>query len=248
MSRTGPLGDDKSALEIIDHMGSDYSVVRAARVSYAKDGQRRKEESDAKLIQYMADHGHGTPFEHTAITFHVSCPLFVRGQWHRHRIGWSYNEISRRYTSDNMEFYFPGVHKWRMQDDKNKQSSSNKLVDVNYGRAQDFTYDSIDKCYNMLRWYNEMVEAGVGREQARMILPQNLYTRFYATCNLRSAAHFINLRADEHAQWEIRQYAESMLEQLRKLYPISIAALCDPKPEPEPEKPWYKKAAKWVWG
>jgi thymidylate synthase (FAD) len=242
------LNDGKSDLSIIDSMGKDMSVVRAARVSYAGDDQEWRGEKDEKLIRYMANHGHGTPFEHTSITFHVACPLFVRGQWHRHRIGWSYNEISRRYTSDDIDFYFPSTNDWRIQDTKNKQSSEYELARYDHDAADELTFDAINLVWKQnYAFYLKALNAGVGREQARMFLTQNTYTRFYATCNLRSAAHFINLRADPHAQWEIRQYAQSMYDQLKELYPVSIKALCDLEPEPQP-KPWYIRLVRKLWG
>ncbi len=237
---TDVLGDGISDISIESRMGTDLSVVRAARVSYQKDQGHEWQEKDAKLIKFMADHGHGTPFEHTAITFHVACPLFVVRQWHRHRIGWSYNEVSRRYTSEDIEFYFPTAFGWRMQDSKNKQASVQELWTIDIEKALDLSNLAIRWTYGLKDFYDLLLDHGIGREQARMFLPQNLYTRFYATCNLRSAAHFINLRADEHAQQEIRCYAESMREQLRELFPVSIAALCDPPP-PEPEGGYWTK-------
>lgn len=223
-SVTDVLGDGISDISIVDHMGNDHSVVRAARVSYAGDKEEWRGEPDKKLIRYMAEHDHGTPFEHTAITFHVACPLFVRGQWHRHRIGWSYNEISRRYTSEDLDFYIPSVDEWRMQDKLwNKQSSSGYFPSE---RGRDFCLKARHAVSEHVKLYEQLLKEGVAREQARMLLPQNMYTRFYATCNLRSAAHFIGLRADEHAQEEIRKYADSMYTQLHELYPISMEALC----------------------
>jgi thymidylate synthase (FAD) len=169
----------------------------------------------------MADHEHGTPFEHTAITLHVACPLFVRGQWHRHRIGWSYNEISRRYTADDIKFHFPT--EWREQNKSgNKQGSKTGLTDHDQYHINAIYESLIDTAMAV---YEGMILDGVANEQARMVLPQSMYTRFYATCNLRSAAHFIELRDDEHAQPEIRAYAKSMREQLRELFPVSINAL-----------------------
>lgn len=229
------LGDGHSNIVIEDSMGNDMSVVRAARVSYAKDKGREWVDTDAKLIKYMADHQHGTPFEHTAITFHVSCPLFVRSQWHRHRIGWSFNEVSRRYTAEEIHFHVP--NEWRMQNKSgNKQGSSDGFP---LERQRKFH----EKYNRVLREAHELYEvlilSGVANEQARMVLPQSTYTRFYATCNLRSAAHFMQLRDDEHAQPEIRVYAKAMREQLRELYPVSVAALMGE--HVEKKIPWYNK-------
>lgn len=212
------LNDGISDISIVDFMGSDDSVVRAARVSYQGDGKTGGDpEKDAKLIKYMADHSHGTPFEHTAVTFHVACPIFVVRQWHRHRIGWSYNETSRRYTSDDVQIYTPD--EWHKQDTKNKQGSServsNPYLTAEYRKAVWQAYES----------YERLLKAGVAREEARMVLPQSTYTRFYATANLRSIAHFIGLRSDEHAQRHIRSYSNGMYELVKELFPISIGAL-----------------------
>src|SRR5947207_13987473 len=116
-----PLGDGISCLELIDSMGSDQSIVRAARVSYQRDHVEPNEEKDSKLIRFMMTHNHGTPFEHTSVTFHVALPIFIARQWIRHRIGVSFNEVSRRYTSDDIQFFYP--REWRLQDKKNKQGS-----------------------------------------------------------------------------------------------------------------------------
>jgi thymidylate synthase (FAD) len=202
-------------------MGNDFSVVRAARVSYAKDQGVEWKDSDAGLIKFMANHGHGTPFEHTAVTFHVACPLFVRGQWHRHRIGWSYNEISRRYTSDEIHFHAP--NEWRMQNKSGNKQGSQAGFGWQEQSGIDNQYINFISAAEML--FIDLIDQGVANEQARMVLPQSMYTRFYATCNLRSAAHFMGLRDDTHAQPEIRAYAKEMREQLRVLYPVSIAAL-----------------------
>lgn len=237
---TDVLQDKVSDLHIVDHMGSDASVVRAARVSYAGDGGEWRGEKDAKLIRYMAEHGHGTPFEHTSITFHVACPLFVRGQWHRHRIGWSYNEVSRRYTKDDVKFHMPDT--WRRQNTSgNKQGSH--VSDDEFATMQKGFNDLYLK--NMLdaeKLFNCLTELGVANEQARMVLPQSMYTRFYATCNLRSAVHFIKLRDDDHAQPEIRAYAQEMKRQLYLIYPVSMDAFFPPPPivEPDPVTVWDK--------
>lgn len=214
-----PLGDGASVVELVDHMGNDASVVRAARVSFANDDQPFDAERDAKLIRYLADNRHGTPFEHTSVTFHVAAPIFVVRQWHRHRM-FSYNEVSRRYTSEEIRFYAPGDQEWRAQGKSNRQSSE--------GRAGDsveahFIYE--EQVRSAKKAYYDMLDCGVAREQARMVLPQSLYTRMYVTGNLRSFAHFHGLRADEHAQPEIRVYAEAMGEILGDFFPISWAAL-----------------------
>jgi thymidylate synthase (FAD) len=214
-----PLGDGISLVELVDHMGDDLSVVRAARVSTARDDRT---EGAEKLIRYMARHEHGTPFEHNAMTFRVKAPLFVIGQWHRHRVGWSYNQTSRRYTDENIEFYIPTV--WRKQAETNKQASAGEFADdKNYWFAEKLS----DICEDAESKYKFLLEQGVAREMARMILPQNLYASMYATCNLRSLAHFHKLRAAPEAQLEIRRYAEVMGEIAGVLFPMAWAALVE---------------------
>lgn len=216
------LKDGKSDIHVLDSMGSDGSVVRAARVSYAGDNRTGVDKSgDAKLINYLARNGHTSPFEHTYVTLHVKCPLFVRSQWHRHRM-WSYNEISRRYTSEDIEFYFPT--ELRYQDSKNRQGS--------YGTfegEEDYEWYMRDCVKSCLDLYNKMLDDGIAREQARMFLPQNLYTRFYASANLHSISKFLKERMDPHAQLEIRVYAEEMYRQVNELFPVSMSALLDGK-------------------
>lgn len=219
---TDVLKDGLSDIHIVDHMGSDESVVRAARVSYAGDERTGVDKAgDARLINYLARNGHTSPFEHTYVTFHVKCPLFVRSQWHRHRM-WSYNEISRRYTSEDIEFYYP--QELRLQDTKNKQSSHGTYI----GEEDYLWYmkDAVRACTTL---YDKMIDEGIAREQARMVLPQNLYTRFYASANLHSISKFLKERMDEHAQYEIRVYAEEMYRLVKELYPVSLAAMAEGK-------------------
>ncbi len=218
--KINPLGDGYSLVELVDYMGSDASVVRAARVSFAGDFTDRPFEEDEKLIRYLAEHNHGTPFEHTSATFHVSLPIFVVRQWHRHRIGVSYNEVSRRYTSEEIAVYKP--HEWRMQAEKNRQASEGVLTYA-YAEMADRVYvEAVDRALDA---YDRLISLGVAREQARMVLPQSLYTRMYFTGNLRSFAHFYALRADLHAQPEIRAYADALGEILSLLFPVSWSAL-----------------------
>lgn len=220
-AKLDPLGDGISVVELVDHMGTDASVVRAARVSFANENEAHDPERDAKLIRYLADNRHGTPFEHTSVTFHVAAPIFVVRQWHRHRM-FSYNEVSRRYTSEEIRFYAPGDQGWRAQAEKNRQASE--------GRAGDSVQAQLiyeEQVRYAKKAYHDMLDCGVAREQARMVLPQSLYTRMYVTGNLRSYAHFHGLRADEHAQPEIRVYAEAMGEILAEIFPVSWAALTE---------------------
>lgn len=210
--KLSPLKDNKSLVKLIDWCGSDKSVVNAARVSFDKDSDGAFDEKrDTKLIQYLADHRHGTPFEHNSMTFLVVCPVFVVRQWHRHRVGWSYNELSRRYTEENIEFYNPSPYDLRAQSETNRQASSGLIMqEQNEWTAQEMEKSIREHTSRALKLYEELLGKGLCREQARMVLPHNLYIKMYATCNLRSLDHFVGLRDHKDAQVEIRKYAEAM--------------------------------------
>jgi thymidylate synthase (FAD) len=199
-------------------MGNDAAITEAARVSYL--GESKGDEQDAKLIHYLMEHKHSSPFESVVFKFRIKCPLFVRSQWHRHRT-WSYNEVSRRYTSEDMEFYIPD--KWRIQDTKNKQSS---FLATASDEAQHSAWSKVVKHHAdiSLKLYNEMVDDGIAREMARMVLPQNLYTMFYGTVNLGNLFKFLKLRNDAHAQYEIRIYAEAIEKIIQPIVPVSYEA------------------------
>lgn len=204
-------------LELVGHSNNDDMMpARAARASFGKqDKTGENPEADKKLINYLAEHKHLTPFEYQHATFLVKCPLFIRSQIHRHRT-FSYNEISRRYTSENLEFWIPD--KFRKQAEKNKQASTDEDSLVGFERYEMAIHDS-------LAAYNELLEQGVCREQARAVLPQSLLTSFYMGGTLRNWAHFIELRRDEHAQYEVQVIANKIAERLRELWPESCNAL-----------------------
>lgn len=230
------LEDGMGSLELIDSMGSDNTIVSSARISYL--GESKGEEQDKKLIRYMVENGHTSPFEHVIFQFKIKCPLFVARQWQRHRT-WSFNEVSRRYTSENIEFYIPET--LRFQDTKNKQSSSGEITHLTEVPYQHYPHGTstnwkftleTDTPYSLpvsyyfathteqcLSFYNSMIDAGVSREQARMVLPQNMYTEFYGTVDLHNLMHFIRLREDPHAQKEIQVYAKAMKECIRTIVP-----------------------------
>ncbi len=216
------LGDGISFIRLINAMGSDVDVVNGARVSFGK----RKESLDEKdigLINYLVKHHHTSPFEHVTFTFHVKCPLFVTRQWHRHRT-WSYNEISRRYTSVGLEFYTPKAY--RRQAESNRQASTDGLLTYLSGASGPTIQKAIgEHTEKAVRFYNKLLDIGVAREQARMVLPQNLYTEMYATVNLHNLLHFIELRIHPGAQWEIQQYAKALLDLAGTIAPISIKAI-----------------------
>ncbi len=227
MSSVFLYDDNIGKVELVAHMGTDLTIVNSARVSFGKE-KDSLDEKDEKLISYLVQHRHTSTFEHNVITFRCKVPLFVRSQHHRHRT-WSYNEISRRYTEVNMEFYEP--EKFRTQHKSNRQASNDENInpDLNTGFeslvpvAPYFASQAVrDHHKRSLALYNQIIEKGICREQARGILPQNLYTEYYATCNLNNLLKFIDLRTHEGAQWEIRKLANAMLDISTELWPIAI--------------------------
>ena len=216
-------GDGIGAVELVDHMGSDLTIVNAARVSFGKH-KAVLDEKDEKLIDYLAKHKHTSTFEHNVATFRFVVPLFVRSQHHRHRT-WSYNEISRRYTDYNIQFYEP--ENFRTQHESNRQASNtdeliNPLIGASnlYG-GQHANY--MIHCHHLssMRLYEKLIKHGVCREQARGVLPQNIYTEYYGTSNLNNLFKFIHLRIHEGAQWEIQKVAEGILEIVTELWPVA---------------------------
>ena len=214
--------DNIGKVEYVEHMGDDLTVVNSARVSF---GAKKEEldDRDRKLIKYLIKHRHTSTLEHNAVTFRFCVPLYVRSQHHRHRT-WAYNEISRRYTDVDIRFYEPQA--FRTQHKSNRQASNaEELIDPVLDGWRDTASDCVGELHETcLQFFNKLIEAGVCREQARGVLPQNMYTEYYGTCSLLNALKFISLRSHEGAQWEIRKVAEAMLEILEDLYPITIAA------------------------
>jgi len=205
-------GDGIGKVELIDHMGTDLTIVNAARVSYGKH-KDVFDDSDRKLIRYLLVNKHTSPVEHCTVTFRFVVPLFVRSQHHRSRT-WAYNEVSRRYTSDDIQFYYPPC--WRTQSKNNKQMSDEDF------QSEELDWMVREHCEVSYAKYQRMIEAGVAREMARMILPQNLYTQYYGTVSLHNACHFLKLRLHPHAQWEIQRVAWAMKEIMRGLYPETM--------------------------
>ncbi len=199
---------DKGYIELQDFMGDDLSVVNAARVSFL--GESKGLEKDKKLLNYLLRNKHTSPFEMVAFKFRVKCPLFVARQWMRHRT-WNYNEVSRRYTSEELDFYMPDS--WRLQSTDNKQCSLGAAGDDIQHSLRANMQQHID---NALALYHQMLDAGVAREQARMVLPQNMYTTFIAKVDAHNLMHFMRLRMGEHAQYEIRVYAEAIYKHFFK--------------------------------
>ena len=184
-------GDNIGFVDLVDAVGSDLTVVNSARVSFGKH-KTRLTKKDKKLIKYLIEHRHTSTLEHCFVTFRVKVPLFVRSQHHRHRT-WSYNEISRRYTDFDIEFYEPAF--FRTQHESNRQASNEHiLVDPVLKNWQLEASDCVRMHHEQsLKFFNELIEAGVCREQARGVLPQNMYTEYYASANLNNILKFINL-------------------------------------------------------
>ncbi len=207
---------DKGFVELISVMGDDLTVVRSARVS---TGQGTKgPEKDRRLIEYLMRNRHETPFEHVVFTFHIKCPIFVARQWFRHRIA-SYNEKSGRYSEMEYEFYVPD--EVRVSHPKDKQMSVENGGNIDVKRFKKLINDVYDHSYSV---YRELLNMGVAREMARIVLPLALYTEFYWTVNMRSLMNFLSLRADSHAQWEMQRYALAVAEFFKTCCPWSYDA------------------------
>jgi len=219
-------GDDIGKVEYVQHMGDDVTIVNAARVSFGKH-KTEIDEKDKKLINYLVKHRHTSTMEHNSVTFRFVVPLYIRSQHHRHRT-WSYNEISRRYTDVDMRFYEP--ISFRTQHASNRQASNpdNKVDPVMYcfEDGGKLMASAMVRQHHMhsLKLYDELIEVGVCREQARGVLPQNLYTEYYGTTNLSNLMKFIDLRTHEGAQWEIQRVAEACLDIVTDLWPEAVGA------------------------
>ncbi len=205
--------------EYIDHMGSDDRIVDAARVSFHKEASNYSPEQNSKLLTYLATHGHFTPFTHPQITLRYTVPVFVARQEFKHIVGFTRNEVSRRYVSDSPEFFTPDV--WRSKPEGSvKQGSGDAHPESDAIKgAYAHVIDAVANCYEHL------INLGVAPEQARMILPQSMMTSYYVTGSLAAFARFYNQRSDNHAQVEIQQLAEQVNEIIAPLYPVSWAAL-----------------------
>jgi thymidylate synthase (FAD) len=197
----------------------DYMPASAARVSFGNEDKTGQDpEADKKLMAYLAKHQHMTPFEHQSATFLLEVPLFIRSQIHRHRT-FAYNEISRRYTQEELDYWIPDS--FRKQAYNNRQASvadaffdTDAAIDM-YGKAMGFAFQT----------YENLLKEGVCREQARAVLPQALLTKFYMTGSLRNWAHFVALRDDDHAQYEVRVPAQRIDKALKELWPNAWGVL-----------------------
>ena len=202
---------DKGYVKLENWMGKDNTVVSAARVSHL--GASKGKEKDDALIRYLMVHNHTSPFEQVEFQFIVKCPIFIARQWMRHRT-WSYNEISRRYTSVDIEFHEPRY--LRGESSENTQSSEGVVADSTalIGNIKKSTAFALET-------YNLLIKKGVCREQARMVLPENLYTTFYAKTDLHNLFHFLELRGSKDAQYEMQLYATAIEKLIEPIVPVS---------------------------
>lgn len=206
-------------------MGSDISIVRAARVSYDAAWRAGEDEgSDRKLIRYLWRHAHTTPFEAVTLTFEVRAPIFVFRQWHRHRT-WSFNELSARYRDLPEEYYLPEPAAIGVQSASSKQARDIGEMDEDTLSDRRFERRLVDEhCHRAFELYGNLLAKGWPRELARSVLPVSTYSHMFATVNLLNLLKFLTLRCDAHAQYEIRVYADAMRELARTIAPEAIAA------------------------
>lgn len=224
---------DHGFVRVIDYMGDDGAVVQAARVSYGRGTRRVTEDRD--LIRYLMRHSHTTPFEMCEIKLHVKLPIFVARQWIRHRMA-NVNEYSARYSILDNEFYLPRPQDLAAQSKANRQGRGAVLVGVEADRVLEILSDDAERTYRNYRWIlnegidNETQDAerqGLSRELARINLTLNTYTQWYWKIDLHNLLHFLRLRADAHAQFEIRAYAESILSIVKRWVPVTYEAFTD---------------------
>ena len=208
---------DKGFVRLVDWMGSDQRIVQSARVSYG-DGTKTVRE-DKGLIDYLMRHAHTSPFEQVQFTFHVKMPIFVARQIVRHRTA-KLNEISGRYSVLKDEFYEPDVSRMVKQSKDNKQGSSEELLED----AESFLQSFKDEQFEMYDNYTEYIQGGMAKEMARINLPLAIYTEWYWTIDLHNLFHFLKLRMDNHAQYEVRVYADAKFNLIKDIVPFACEA------------------------
>lgn len=214
---------DHGFVRLVDSMGSDLSVVRAARVSYDAEWRAGEDEgSDHRLIKYLWKNHHTSPFEAVEFQFEVKAPIFVFRQWHRHRT-WAFNELSARYRELPEEFYVPDAALIGVQSTSSKQAR-----DITPGAPLSDRWFEVsamrEHCESAFATYRKLLAAGWPRELARSVLPVSTYSHMFAKVDLRNLLGFLDLRVDPHAQYEIRVYAEAMRDIARDIVPVCIAA------------------------
>jgi thymidylate synthase (FAD) len=204
-------------VRLVDHMGSDLSIVRSARVSYDADWREGDEKKDEKLIAYLMKNRHTSPFESVQFTFEVKAPIFVFRQWHRHRT-WAYNEISARYTELDEGYYVPELKDITAQHSSNKQMRTTEQ----HPDAAWMQREISEQNEAAFTTYRTLIARGCPRELARSVLPVGAYSRMFASVNLHNLFHFLRLRLHEHSQYEIRVYAEAMLQLIEPIVPVAV--------------------------
>jgi len=224
---------DHGFVRVIDYMGDDAAIVQAARVSYGRGTKKVRE--DAGLIRYLMRHRHTTPFEMCEIKYHVKLPVFVARQWIRHRTA-NVNEYSARYSILDREFYIPAPAQLAAQSTQNRQGRGDVLEGAEASRVLDMLKADAERNYDhYVEMLNEREDGsvvdesknGLARELARMNLTLNVYTQWYWKTDLHNLFHFLSLRADPHAQYEIRVYADAMLETVKRWVPAAYEAFTD---------------------
>lgn len=204
-------------VEYIEHMGNDLSVVNAARVSFEKESLEFSD-SDERLIKYLARHGHWSPFAHAVVKFRITCPLFVAAQLHKHQVGMNVNSVSRRYVSD-VTVWRPDAWRWKV---KNKKQGSGGNVDIHTQRVMDVRYESA--IWKSIEEYNNLLALGACEEQARAVLPTATNTTFIWTGTLAAWLRVIDQRCSEDSQYETREVAERIKQEVERLFPASTNA------------------------
>jgi len=217
---------------LVDKMGTDLSVVNAARVSFGKVSQWESipeagpipnllQDRDEKLINYLAKHNHWSPFGHASMQFHIKAPVFVARQLVKHQVGLVWNEVSRRYVDDEVEFYNP--EEWRGKPTNSKQGSSDEVIDIN---SASMMVDDYERVCKSAKWtYEYLLRLGVAPEQARMVLPQSMFTEWYWSGTLMAFARVCNLRCKPDTQKETQVVANQIDELAEDLFPVSWKAL-----------------------
>ena len=215
---------DKGFIEVLDHIGDDLTVANSARVSFGKR-KNKYDKSDERLVTYLAKHKHFSPFRHLVVQFHIKAPEFVMRQWYKHVVGiettssyptkdHAWNEISGRYVPVE-EYYVPSI--WRQQSEDNKQASAGEID------AQEKASEKYHSALQIINhYYNSLLNLGVAKEQARVLLPLAAYTEVYWTASFQAIMNFIELRDEPTAQWEIRQYAQTLKRIMFDIYPRTV--------------------------
>lgn len=214
------LLDGVGSVELLSTFGDDLMVVNAARVSFAKESTQM-DKRDEKLVKYLADHNHITPFFHPQAQFRLKMPIYVAREWYRHQIGFARNEVSRRYVDERPECYTPPEGGLRARDSNKKQGS--KDTPIENEEAMRGVVSSFQEL--AIKTYEELLAAGVAPEVARGVLPQSMYTEFIETGSIAAYARLCRLRLDPHAQREIQVYAAAVSDLLAAKFPVAWAAL-----------------------